>query len=155
MINKINKKTIAIIIIIGLIALLFIFFKSHTTKLSKDDAIEMDGYKISYNENPGEYQGQLWIPMRVENLKNKDNPINPDKTFKLIADGKEAKMESFSNDNKYVNGTLFSPRMTVSLDIVYKIEGDPKSYKLQIHDRKLLKDKVYEYDITSDVSKVN
>lgn len=93
--------------------------------------------------------------MRVENLKNKDNPINPDKTFKLIADGKEAKMESFSNDNKYVNGTSFSPRMTVSLDIVYKIEGDPKSYKLQIHDRKLLKDKVYEYDITSDVSKVN
>lgn len=59
MINKINKKTIAIIIIIGLIALLFIFFKSHTTKLSKDDAIEMDCYKISYNENPGEYQGQL------------------------------------------------------------------------------------------------
>ncbi len=48
MINKINKKTIAIIIIIGLIALLFIFFESHTTKLSKDDAIEMDGYKFKY-----------------------------------------------------------------------------------------------------------
>lgn len=57
-------------------------------------------------------------------------------------------MMTFSNESKYVNGTSFSPSMTVSLDIVYDIKNNLKSYKLQIHDNKLLKDKVYEYDIT-------
>ncbi|XVL44788.1 hypothetical protein ABLW00_06195 [Staphylococcus equorum] len=81
----------------------------------KDEAIEMDGYKISYNENSGEYQGQLRIPMCVENLKNKDNSINPDKTFKLIADGKEAKMESFSNDSKYLKISFIKLKVILNL----------------------------------------
>ncbi|PHK50087.1 hypothetical protein [Staphylococcus edaphicus] len=93
--------------------------------------------------------------MRIENLKNKDNPLKPNETFKLITDGKEAKMVEFANDKGYIESTSFSPRMTVSLDIIYKIKGNPKSYKLQIRDKKLLKDKVYEYDITPDISKVN
>lgn len=62
---------------------------------------------------------------------------------------------TFSNESKYVNGTSFSPRMTVSLDIVYEIKNNPKSCKLQIHDNKLLKDKVYEYDITFDITRVD
>lgn len=45
--------------------------------------------------------------------------------------------------------------MTVTLDMIYKIENNPKSYKLQMRDKKLLKDKVYEYDITADISKIN
>lgn len=155
MINKINKKAITLIIVIFLICIIFILFKNYTTKLDTDEEIEVDGYKISYNKNPGEYKGELRVPMRVENMKNKDNPINPDKTFKLIIDDKETQMVTFSNESKYVNGTSFSPRITVSLDIVYEIKNNPKSYKLQIHDNKLLKDKVYEYDITPDITRVD
>lgn len=155
MINKINKKAITLIIVIFLICIIFILFKSYTTKLDTDEEIEVDGYKISYNKNLGKYKGELRVPMHVENMKNKDSPINPDKTFKLIIDDKEAQMVTFSNESKYVNGTSFSPRMTVSLDIVYEIKSNPKSYKLQIHDNKLLKDKVYEYDITSDITRVD
>ncbi|MRF36064.1 hypothetical protein GIJ44_15235 [Staphylococcus sp. KY49P] len=76
------------------------------------------------------------------NIKNKENPLKPNKTSKLITYGKGAEMVEFANDKGYTKATSFSPRMTVSLDIVYKIEGDPKSYKLQIHDKKLLKDKI-------------
>lgn len=91
--------------------------------------------------------------MQIENLKNKDNLLKPNETFKLIIDGKEAKMVEFANDKRYIDSTSFSPRMTVSLDIAYQIKDNPKSYRLQIHDKKILKDKVYEYDITPDISK--
>ncbi|QDW81353.1 hypothetical protein DWB92_00190 [Staphylococcus chromogenes] len=93
--------------------------------------------------------------MRIENLKNKDNPLKPNETFKLITDGKEPEMVEFANDKGYIDGTSFSPRMTVTLDIIYKIDGNPKSYRLQIRDKKILKDKVYEYEITPDISKIN
>lgn len=93
--------------------------------------------------------------MRIENLKNKDNLLKPNETFKLIIDGKEAEMVEFANDKRYIDGTSFSPRMTVSLDIAYQIKDNPKSYRLQIRDKKILKDKVYEYDITLDISKIN
>lgn len=54
-------------------------------------------------------------------------------------------MVEFANDKGYIESTSFNPRMTVSLDIIYKIKDNPK----------LLKDKVYEYDIAPDISKVN
>lgn len=155
MFNIKNKKLIFSCIIVLFICLLFFIFKGNTTKLSKDESVEMNGYKISYNDYPTEYKNKVRVHMRIENLKNKDNPIKPSETIKLITDGKEAEMVEFANDKGYIESTSFSPRMTVSLDIIYKIKGNPKSYKLQIHDRKFLKDKVYEYDITSDVSKVN
>lgn len=155
MFNIRNKKLFAIVIILLFICLLFFIFKNHTNKLSKDDSVKMDGFKISYNDYPTEYKNKVRIHMRIENLKDKDNPINPNKTFKLITDGKEAEMIEFSNNTGYVNGTIFSPRMTVSLDIVYKIKGNPKSYKLKVHDKKLIRDKVHEYDITPDITKIN
>ncbi|PTF48120.1 hypothetical protein BUY12_11485, partial [Staphylococcus chromogenes] len=138
-----------------LITILFILFKNHTTKLSKEESIELDGYKISYNDYPTEYKNKVRVHMRIENLKNKDNPLKPNETFKLITDSKEAEMVEFANDKGYIDGTSFSPRMTVTLDIIYKIDGNPKSYRLQIRDKKILKDKVYEYDITPDISKIN
>lgn len=150
-----NKKLIAFVIILLFICLLFFIFKNNTTKLNKDESIEMSGYKISYNDYPTEYKNKVRVHMRIENLKNKDNPLKPNETFKLITDGKEAEMIEFANDKGYIESTSFSPRMTVTLDIIYKIVDNPKSYKLQIRDKKILKDKVYEYDITPDISKVN
>lgn len=155
MFNIKNKKLIFSCIIVLFICLLFFIFKGNTTKLSKDESVEINGYKISYNDYPTEYKNKVRVHMRIENLKNKDNPIKPSETIKLITDGQEAEMIEFANDKGYIESTSFSPRMTVTLDIIYKIKGNPKSYKLQIRDKKLLKDKVYEYDITPDISKVN
>ncbi|MFQ3862647.1 hypothetical protein [Staphylococcus xylosus] len=155
MFNIKNKKLIFSCIIVLFICLLLFIFKGNTTKLSKDESVEMNGYKISYNDYPTEYKNKVRVHMRIENLKNKNNPIKPSETIKLITDGKEAEMIEFANDKGYIESTSFSPRMTVTLDIIYKIEDKPKSYKLQIRDKKLLKDKVYEYDITPDISKVN
>ncbi|HEE8915440.1 hypothetical protein [Staphylococcus aureus] len=155
MFNIKNKNLIFSCIIVLFICLLFFIFKGNTTKLSKDESVEMNGYKISYNDYPTEYKNKVRVHMRIENLKNKDNPIKPSETIKLITDGKEAEMVEFANDKGYIESTSFSPRMTVTLDIIYKIKGNPKSYKLQFRDKKLLKDKVYEYDITPDISKVN
>ncbi|UXU23446.1 hypothetical protein [Staphylococcus aureus] len=155
MFNIKNKNLIFSCIIVLFICLLFFIFKGNTTKLSKDESVEMNGYKISYNDYPTEYKNKVRVHMRIENLKNKDNPIKPSETIKLITDGKEAEMVEFANDKCYIESTSFSPRMTVTLDIIYKIKGNPKSYKLQFRDKKLLKDKVYEYDITPDISKVN
>lgn len=115
----------------------------------------MNGYKISYNDYPTEYKNKVRVHMRIENLKNKDNPIKPSETIKLITVVKEAEMIEFANDKGYIESTSFSSRMTVTLDIIYKIEDKPKFYKLQIRDKRLLKDKVYEYDITPDISKRN
>ncbi|UIK39478.1 hypothetical protein J4Z27_000031 [Staphylococcus epidermidis] len=155
MFNIKNKKLIFSCIIVLFICLLFFIFKGNTTKLNKDESIEMNGYKISYNDYPTEYKNKVRVHMRIENLKNKDNPLKPNETFKLITDGKEAEMVEFANDKGYIESTSFSPRMTVALDIIYNVKDNPKSYKLQIRDKRLLKDKVYEYDITPDISKVN
>lgn len=155
MLNIKNKKLIAFVIILLFICLLCFIFKSNTIKLDKDESVEMSGYKISYNDYPTEYKSKVRVHMRIENLKNKDNPLKPNETFKLITDGKEAEMVEFANSKEYIKSTSFSPRMTVTLDMIYKIEDNPKSYKLQMCDKKLLKDKVYEYDITADISKIN
>ncbi|UXR78436.1 hypothetical protein [Staphylococcus sp. IVB6227] len=150
MLNIKNKKVI--IIIIAAICLLFFVFKSNTTELDSDESVEVDDFKISYNNYPTAYNDEVRIHMRIQNLKDEDNPINPNEVFKLVTDGKEAEMIEFANDAQYIDGTIFDSRMTFALDIVYKTEGNPKSYKLQVHDKKFLKDKIYEYDITPDIN---
>lgn len=44
-------------------------------------------------------------------------------------------MVEFASDKRYIDGTSFSPRMTVSLDIAYQIKDNPKSYRLQIREK--------------------
>ncbi|WP_180542106.1 hypothetical protein [Staphylococcus haemolyticus] len=116
MLNIKNKKLIAFVIILLFICLLFFILKNSTTKLNKDESIEMSGYKISYNDYPTEYKNKVRVHMRIENLKNKDNTLKPNETFKLITDGKEAEMIEFASDKEYIESTSFSPRMTVILD---------------------------------------
>ena len=139
----VKNKKLSLIIIVILIITIFFIFKGHTIKLNFNDKVEMDGYKFSINGDDIQvYKKRVTVPMRIENLKNKENPLYPAKTFNLIVDGKS---------DEYINGTSFQPKWTFALDMVYEIKGHPKSYKLQIRDRRLLKDKVYEYDLTPHI----
>ncbi|HDF3444921.1 TPA: hypothetical protein PEF01_002523 [Staphylococcus aureus] len=148
----VKNKKLSLIIIVILIITIFFIFKGHTIKLNFNDKVKMDGYKFSINGDDIQvYKKRITVPMRIENLKNKENPLYPAKTFNLIVDGKKAKMKEFSNSDEYINGTSFQPKWTFALDMVYEIKGHPKSYKLQIRDRRLLKDKVYEYDLTPHI----
>ena len=88
--------------------------------------------------------------MRIENLKIKKTHFILLRHLILLQMVK-SKMKEFSNSDEYINGTSFQPKWTFALDMVYEIKGHPKSYKLQIRDRRLLKDKVYEYDLTPHI----
>lgn len=66
MLNIENKKLIASVIILLFICLLFFIFKNNTTKLNKGESVEMNGYKISYNDYPTEYKNKVHVHMRIK-----------------------------------------------------------------------------------------
>lgn len=144
-------------IVIGafLVIALFIFYiiVKPSNYIENDEKIQIKDFDFQMSEGSYRFASIITVPFTLTNLKDENQELKPSESFKLIGDGKEIPMIEIGSTPDRVDIMTVGPEAIMLMDMKFETNEEIDEYILQVRDKKLFKDKLYEFDITEDIKK--
>lgn len=136
-----------------LLVFLFIFFSivNPGSHRNNSDPVQIKHFEFEISSSSHRYDSIITVPFKLTNLKDENQELKPSETFKLFGDGKEIPMKEIWNTSDKINIMTVSPEAIMLMDMKFETNEEIEEYILQVRNKKLFKDKVYEYNITQDI----
>ena len=141
-------KLLLLFITFLLIIILFQACGSKKIDIHEQDTIVIDDYRVQFL-GISRFQDVIYVSVNIYRPKDHEVIFDPDEDFVLLDRGEP--LELFNVNGKEVEADKYAVRgdMDYMWSFEYKFDEFPEELTFQIKDKKLFKDKIYEYKISN------